>query len=154
MTEENKKVEETKEAPSDAKDEKSPASTKATAPVKSPKKPEKQATVNVKLVRSIDRDTGLFVDIDSPGDFYLVALEGLEPGTRTTAIVPSEHGKPFDWKPLLKKHLPSYDEMIQEACDHMVKNGMVELSDLNNNALRSKVFREMLNYSLPKNPEE
>lgn len=146
---EEKKVEETKD---EAPLEEQPEEKKESIVVKSPAKPSK-VTVNVKLVRRLDGETGLFVNEDDPGDFYLVELAVLEPGSRN-AVVAQTTRKPYDWSNLLNKLLPSRADMIKDACAHLLKSGMVELDDLNDNALRSKAFREMLNYTIPKNPDE
>jgi len=113
------------------------------------KSPKKQSKVNVKFVRNIDREVALVEAVDSPGDFYLVSPDVFEPGLRHTEIATTER-KPHDWSKMLNDALPDRKDMIAAACAHLIKNGMVDVSDLDDNAKRNKAFREMLNYSIPK----
>jgi len=153
MSQEDKKVEEIKvEAVEEAVEVPEPKE-KTSAPVKSPRKSSK-SSVNVKLVRRLAGGIGLFENEDKPGEMYLAELDELEPGSRHLAINPSDYEKPHDWSALLDQVLPSREQMIKDACAHLHKNGMVVLDDLNDNAIRSKAFREMLAYTIPKNPDE
>lgn len=118
--------------------------------VKSPK----PKMVNVKLVRKLDPERCLVETLGVSGDFYIVPSDVFTPGERHAEIVASDHVKPHDWAKMLDEILPTREEMIAVACAHLVKNGMVELSDLNDNAKRSKAFRQMLNYSIPKSEDK